>query len=117
MADEKDVKDPNPNPPADSGAAGPSTAAATKEAPKRSRPKQLPPYKVLLHNDDVNDMEHVILSILKVTNLSAEDATMRMLEAHHRGVALLLVTHKERAELYVEQFRTFSLSVTIEPDA
>jgi hypothetical protein len=26
------------------------------------------------------------------------------------------VTHKERAELYVEQFQSCSLTVTIEPD-
>jgi len=28
----------------------------------------------------------------------------------------LLVTHKERAELYVEQFASFTLTVTCEPD-
>jgi ATP-dependent Clp protease adaptor protein ClpS len=31
------------------------------------------------------------------------------------GVALVLVTHKERAELYVEQFASKRLTVTIEP--
>jgi ATP-dependent Clp protease adapter protein ClpS len=36
-------------------------------------------------------------------------------EAHNTGVALLLVTHKERAELYVDQFKSKSLTVTIEP--
>jgi len=38
-----------------------------------------------------------------------------MTEAHKTGVALLLVTHKERAELYAEQFATFKITVTIEP--
>jgi ATP-dependent Clp protease adapter protein ClpS len=36
------------------------------------------------------------------------------IEAHETGVALLLVTHKERAELYCEQFRSKSLKVTME---
>ena len=31
------------------------------------------------------------------------------------GVALLLVTHKERAELYADQFQSKGLTVTIEP--
>ena len=31
------------------------------------------------------------------------------------GVALLLTTHKERAELYQEQFQSKGLTVTIEP--
>ena len=38
-----------------------------------------------------------------------------MLEAHKSGVALLLVTHKERAELYLDQFQSMGLSVSIEP--
>lgn len=95
--------------------------AAVKEKPKKSpapaEPRQLPPYKVLLHNDDVNDVAHVVHSILKVTHLSLADAETKMLEAHNKGVALLLVTHKERAELYQEQFATFNLTVTVEPDA
>ena len=95
----------------------PPSAAKVKKAPQRGKVRQLPPYKVLLHNDAVNDMEHVIMSILKVTTLSLADAEAKMIEAHRTGVALLLMTHKERAELYQEQFRTFNLTVTIEPDA
>ncbi len=76
----------------------------------------LPPYRVLLHNDDVNTFEHVITAILKLTHLSAEDAVQRTIEAHERGVSLLLVTHRERAELYVEQFQSLSLTVTCEPE-
>ncbi|MCG3129145.1 MAG: ATP-dependent Clp protease adapter protein ClpS [Phycisphaerae bacterium] len=75
----------------------------------------LPPYRVLLHNDDVNTFEHVILAILKLTPLKEVEAVQRTLEAHQRGVALLLITHRERAELYVEQFATYKLTVTAEP--
>jgi ATP-dependent Clp protease adaptor protein ClpS len=95
-------------------------ASAVKEKPRKApapgKPGQLPPFKVLLHNDDVNDVEHVVKAILKVTRLGPSEAIARMWEAHRRGVALLLITHKERAELYREQFATFSLTVTIEPD-
>ncbi len=77
---------------------------------------QLPPYRVLLHNDDVNTFEHVIRSIIRITPLEPEQAAERALEAHEKGISLLLVTHRERAELYVEQFASLSLTVTCEPD-
>ncbi|MBN1343565.1 MAG: ATP-dependent Clp protease adaptor ClpS [Phycisphaerae bacterium] len=76
----------------------------------------LPPYRVILHNDDVNDMLRVVQVICNLTPLGPEEAIERMLEAHHTGYALLLVTHKERAELYVEQFASCRLTVTAEPD-
>ncbi len=80
------------------------------------KPKQLPPYKVLLHNDPVNTFDHVIKSIVQLTPLNVEDAIERTVEAHESGLSLLLVTHKERAELYAEQFTSLKLSISIEPD-
>ncbi len=94
-----------------------ASAPVKKPAVPKRRPKQLPPYKVLLHNDDVNTFESVIATILKLTTLQPQEALLRTLEAHETGVALLLMTHKERAELYVDQFITFKITVTIEPDA
>ena len=82
---------------------------------RRARPKLQPPFKVLLHNDDVNEMGHVVLVIRRLTPLTLPEAVDRMLEAHHRGISLLLVVHQERAELYVEQFASYSLTVTMEP--
>lgn len=75
-----------------------------------------PPYKVILHNDDVNDMVYVVETICKLTTLSVEQAYEKMMEAHTKGLAILLVCHKERAELYQEQFHSCRLTVTIEPD-
>ncbi len=98
-----------------------STAVLEKPAPAKAvgkvKPGQLPPYKVLLHNDDVNDMEHVIMALLKVTPLRMDDAIQKMIEAHNSGLSLLLVTHQELAEMYQEQLTSLSLTVTIEPDA
>ena len=87
-----------------------------KSQPKPKLPGLMPPWKVLLHNDDENSFDHVILTIIDLTPLNEKDAVLRALEANETGVALLLVTHKERAELYQEQFQSKSLTVTIEPD-
>jgi ATP-dependent Clp protease adaptor protein ClpS len=76
----------------------------------------LPPYRVILHNDDVNTFEHVIRTLLELTPLKEPEAVARTIEAHETGCSLLLVTHKERAELYVEQFASKRLTVTCEPD-
>ena len=91
-------------------------AAVAERRPARPTPRMLPPFKVLLHNDDVNEFLYVIAAIIKLTSLSQEDAVQRTLEAHETGVSLLLVTHKERAELIQEQFASCNLTVTIEPD-
>lgn len=93
----------------------PQGAVATKSKPVRKPPQPLPPWKVLLHNDDKNDMQYVVTSIVELTPLNEQDAINRMKEAHETGVALILVTHKERAELYQEQFQSKGLTVTIEP--
>ena len=104
---------------ADQGQQGSTATAkpkrAAKPAPKKKPPGMLPPWKVLLHNDDKNTMQHVIRTIVQLTPLNEQDAERRMTEAHRTGVALLLVTHKERAELYKDQFESKGLTVTIEP--
>lgn len=106
-----------------SGGGGSSESSTATVKPKRSRkpaPKKRPPgllplWKVLLHNDDQNGYPFVIRSIVELTPLDEQAATQRTREADKTGVALLLVTHKERAELYQEQFQSKGLTVTIEP--
>ncbi len=94
----------------------PARGAATKKAPAPPRVDQLPLYRVLLHNDDFNTTDFVVDSLIELTPLVRQNAYEVMLEAHARGLALVLVTHKERAELYQEQFKTRRLTVTIEPE-
>lgn len=101
--------------PAESREAQTGTAVQTKPAPSKPKPKQLPPWKVILHNDDVNDILYVVETVLMLTTLDKKKATLCVAEAHHSGLSLLLTTHQERAELYQTQFASRNLTVTIEP--
>ncbi len=76
---------------------------------------ELPPFRVLLHNDNHNTFEFVIDSLVELTSLNLSRAAEVTLEADKAGVALILVTHRERAELYQEQFTSKGLTVSIEP--
>ena len=97
------------------GTATAKPKAARKTTPKRKPPRHLPQWKVLLHNDDKNSYDFVVETIVELTPLNKQEAVVRMKEADETGVALLLTTHKERAELYQEQFTSKGLVVTIEP--
>lgn len=98
-------------------AVGTAVHAPTKPSPARTLPRRLPLWKLLLHNDDLNTMDGVVGAITRITPLQTAQAVQKMLEAHFKGTSLLLVTHLERAELYVQQFRSVNLHTTIEPDA
>lgn len=75
----------------------------------------LPPYAVILHNDDHNEMGYVVSALLKsVSSLSREDAERIMLEAHDTGQAMVIVCPLEHAELHRDRLRSFNLGVTIE---
>jgi ATP-dependent Clp protease adaptor protein ClpS len=109
----------------DEGGAGTATAAPPakpqekekkKPSPKKRPPGLMPRWRVLLHNDDKNDMMFVVVTIMELTRLQKEEAVLRTLEAHKTGVALLLTTHQELAELYKDQFTSKGLTVTIEPE-
>lgn len=82
-------------------------------APPQRKP--MPGWAVLLHNDDVNEFSFVTRSVVEFARLPVAEAMERTVEAHKAGVALLLVTHRERAELIQDQFQTRGLTVTIEP--
>jgi len=86
-----------------------------EEQRERTRSKALDPYAVLLHNDDVNSMDHVVRSLTKsVPSLSTKKAVEIMLEAHNNGRAVVTVCPLELAELYRERLESFGLTATIE---
>ncbi len=76
----------------------------------------MPRYRVLLHNDDVNSMDHVVKALRRVFKFGPEECERIMLEAHRNGVALCAVEPLEQAELHRDQLISFSLISTIEPE-
>ena len=84
---------------------------------KRLRAKLLPPYRVVLHNDDYNEMDYVIFVLLhSINHLSPAEAEQIMLTAHLKGSAIVVVCPKETAEFYQERLLSYGLTATIEPD-
>ena len=76
-----------------------------------------PKYKVLLHNDPVNSMEYVTITLREVVpQLSEQDAISIMLEAHNNGVGLIIVCDLEPAEFYSESLKSKGISSSIEKE-
>jgi ATP-dependent Clp protease adaptor protein ClpS len=79
--------------------------------------KPAPRYRVLLHNDDHNPMEYVVMVLIQtVPALSQPQAVSIMMEAHANGMALVITCAFEPAEFYCETLQSHGLSSTIEPD-
>ena len=76
---------------------------------------QFPLYRVLLHNDDTNAMDHVVRTLVRVFRLEQSECERIMLEAHRNGMALCAIEPLEQAELHRDQLRSSSLIATIEP--
>lgn len=73
-----------------------------------------PPATVVVHNDDVNTMDHVVDALLSsVPELSVEDAMRIMLSAHEQGKADVISCPFERAELYRDRLEGQGLTATI----
>ena len=76
-----------------------------------------PKYKVLLHNDPINSMEYVTVSLREVVpQLSEQDAISIMLEAHNTGVGLVIICDLEPAEFYSESLKSKGISSSIEKE-
>jgi len=75
----------------------------------------LPRYRLVLIADRGVDLMHVVRSIMELTRFPREEATHKMWQAHHTGRAVVLQTHLERAELYVEQFADKGVTLVLEP--
>jgi len=84
---------------------------------RRLRAEILPPYKVILFNDDYNEMNYVVAALLQSVNgLTSQEAEQIMLTAHLTGSAIVIICPKETAEYYQERLLSYGLTATIEPE-
>lgn len=92
-----------------------SPATVTPEIDLAALAARYPPYRVVLHNDEIHSMDEVVLALRKaVPGLGTRQAVRIMLEAHLTGRGTVIVCPREQAEYYAERLRTFGLTVTIE---
>jgi len=101
--------------------------AGAKSAPdKKQKPQQLPPFNVVLLNDDEHTYEYVIHLLKTVFAYPAEKGYLLARQVDESERAIVLTTHKELAELKREQIESFgadhrissckgSMSAIIEP--
>lgn len=101
----------------------PSTQTATEES---TESRQLPPYNVVLLNDEEHTYEYVIEMLMKIFSVSIEKAFMMAKTVDTEDRVIVMTTHKELAELkrdqihgYGRDFRIMScqgsMSAEIEP--
>jgi ATP-dependent Clp protease adaptor protein ClpS len=106
----------------------PAQAVITrKENRSRRRPKKLPPYAVIVLNDDEHTFQYVIDTFKKVFGYSISKGYLLAMRIHMTGRALVWSGSKEVAELKCEQIRSagpdfyaerkveYPLGVVIEP--
>jgi ATP-dependent Clp protease adapter protein ClpS len=90
---------------------GPQSQPTAADKPSR---RTIPQYKVVLLQDSQSDMMFIVRTVMEITRLCRAEATHKMWEAHHCGRSVLLVTYRERAELFAEQLTMRGLKVTLE---
>ena len=83
-----------------------STAEKTKPD-KRRKPKKLPPYNVVLLDDDDHTFEYVIEMLQSVFSHPPERGFQLAKEVDQTGRVIVLTTHKELAELKRDQIVGF----------
>ncbi len=74
---------------------------------EETRTRRMPPYHVILENDDHHSMEFVIEVLCKVLGCPFEEAFQLMMTAHTSGRAVIWTGSREVAELKAEQVQSF----------
>ena len=123
---EKDPPPPPPPPASDPEPAqgngpdsnpGSGTATAVKEkqkarpAPPRPRQDKLPPYNVVLLDDDDHTYAYVIEMLGKLFGYGEPRAYQMAREVDNTGRVIVLTTHKEKAELKRDQITAYGADV------
>ncbi len=86
-------------------------------------PELEPPYRVLIHNDDVTPMDFVVAVLRRVFELTYDRAEAVMLTAHYTGGAVVGTWPRAEAQRRVDEahqlarLADYPLKFTLEPEA
>jgi len=105
---------------------GPEVEQARPQPRTRPKPKKLPPYHVVLLNDEDHSYEYVIQMLFRLFGHSEQKGFRLAKEVDTTGRAIVMTTHRELAELKRDQIHAFgadryiarskgSMTATIEP--
>ena len=106
--------------------ATPVAPSKPAEQTKKRPPKQMPPFNVVLLNDDDHSYEYVIIMLQQLFGHPPEKGYQMAKEVDTSGRVIVLTTTMEHAELKRDQIHAFgpdpliarckgSMSATIEP--
>ena len=86
----------------------PDSVVTTRSLPdEKTRSRRVPPYNVVLENDDYHSFEFVVDVLSKALGYAKERSFQLALQAHTTGRAVVWTAPKEVAELKADQIRTF----------
>src|SRR5689334_3681857 len=96
------------------------SGTATKAKPRRARrastkrkPRKLPPYHVVLLDDDDHSYEYVIEMLRCLFGYADEHGYQLATEVDAAGRAVVVTTHKELAELKRDQIRGYGVDIRV----
>jgi ATP-dependent Clp protease adaptor protein ClpS len=91
------------------GGQGATAVAPAKPAqlPKKRPPKNLPPFHVILLNDNDHSYEYVIEMLKSIFAHNEQQGFKLAEEVDKKGRAIVFTTHKELAELKRDQIHAF----------
>jgi len=99
-----------------------TTPEIDKEEEIEQEPAEEPPYRVLIHNDDVTPFDFVIAILIRVFALTPVIAEHVTYQAHTNGLALVAVLPKTEAERrvgkahFAARLEGFPLTFSTEPE-
>lgn len=73
----------------------------------RTKTRRVPPYILILENDDLHSMEFVVEVLVKTLGYAQKRCVQLMMQAHSAGRAIVWTGPKEVAELKADQIQTF----------
>lgn len=92
-----------------------AVAAPTKPKPRREdKPKILPPYNVVLLDDDHHTYDYVIVMLRKLFGHTMEAAFQMACEVDTNGRVIVATTNKEHAELKRDQIHAYGADPLVE---